>query len=136
MRIAPLLLALLAFTGCSLIDRRTFAPAPEAKAQVAPPSPASIDPRTPLVMIEYVVPSPDYTELLNAAVRAAELRDGEVQFDVVSVTKDVTGTTEGMRRATEVMRAIMRNRVPTDRIHLGVRTDPTLTAAQVRVYVR
>jgi hypothetical protein len=34
------------------------------------------------------------------------------------------------------MRAIMRDQVPADRIHLGVRTDPALAASQVRVYVR
>jgi hypothetical protein len=137
MRIAPLLLALLAFTGCTLIDRRTFAPTPEAKAQPVPaPSAASIDPRTPLVTIEYSVPSPDYGELLNAAVRAAEARDAEVQYDVIAVMQDTTDAATGMQRATEVMRAIMRNRVPESRIHLGVRTDPALHATQVRVYVR
>jgi hypothetical protein len=137
MRLTPLLLALLAFTGCTLIDRRTFAPAPEAKAQApAPVSTASIDPRTPLVTIEYSVPSPDYGELLNAAVRAAEGRDAQVQYDVIAVMKDTTDVSSGMRRATEVMRAIMRNRVPESRIHLGVRSDPTLRAEQVRVYVR
>lgn len=137
MRLAPLLLALLAFTGCTLIDRRTFAPAPEAKAQVpTPPPPAIIDPRTALVTIEYSVPSPDYGELLNAAVRAAEARDAQVQYDVIAVMQDTTGAATGMQRATEVMRAIMRNRVPESRIHLGVRTDPVLHADQVRVYVR
>ncbi|HVY15039.1 MAG TPA: hypothetical protein VHB27_07420 [Rhodopila sp.] len=136
MRLAPLLLALLAFTGCTLIDRRTFAPAPEAKAQVPTPPPAAIDPRTPLVTIEYTVAAPDYQDLLNAAVRAAEARDAQVQFDVISVMKDTSDVTSGMQRATDVMRAIMRNRVPADRIHLGVRTDPLLTSPQVRVYVR
>src|ERR1700756_4989434 len=135
MRIAPLLLALLAFTGCTLIDRRTFAPAPEAKAQApTPPSPASIDPRTALVTIEYSVPSPEYSELLNAAVRAAEARDPQVQYDVIAVMQDTTEAAAGMQRATEVMRAIMRNRVPESRIHLGVRTDPVLHVGQVRVY--
>jgi hypothetical protein len=136
MRLAPLVLALLAFTGCTLIDRRTFAPTPEAKAQVPAPSPASIDPRTALVTIEYSVPSPDYVELLNAAVRAAEGRNPDVQYDVIAVMKDTADATEGMERATGVMRAIQRNRVPESRIHLGVRTDPALSVAQVRVYVR
>lgn len=137
MRLTSLVLALLAFTGCALIDRRTFAPAPEAKAQAPKtPSPASIDPRTPLVTIEYSVPSPNYGDLLNAAVRAAESRDADVQYDVIAVMKDTSDVTTGMQRATDVMRAILRNRVPADRIHLGVRTDPLLTAAQVRVYVR
>lgn len=136
MRLTSLLLALMVFSGCTLIDRRTFAPTPEAKAQVATPSPAAIDPRTPLVTIEYSVPSPDYAELLNAAVRAAELRSPDVQYDVIAVMKDTSDVTLGMQRATDVMRSIMRDHVPSDRVHLGVRTDPALTAAQVRVYVR
>ena len=35
-RLVPVLLAMLSFTGCTLIDQRTFAPSPEAKAQPAP----------------------------------------------------------------------------------------------------
>ena len=58
------------------------------------------------------------------------------QYDVVSVMKDTSDLATGQSRATGVMRAIMRERVPATRIHLGVRTDPTLAASQVRVYVR
>ena len=42
----------------------------------------------------------------------------------------------GQTRATGVMRAIMRDRVPASRIHLGLRADPSLASSQVRVYVR
>jgi hypothetical protein len=136
-RLAPVVLALLSFTGCTLIDQRTFAPSPEAKAQPAPPqAPVVLDARTPLVTIDYTVPAPDYGQLLHAAVRAAEARDADVQYDVVSVMKDTTEVAAGQERATGVMRAIMRDRVPPSRIHLGVRTDPALVASQVRVYVR
>ena len=136
-RLAPVVVALLSFTGCTLIDQRTFAPSPEAKAQPAPPpAPVVIDTRTPLVTIDYTVPSPDYGELLHDAVRAAESRYPEVQFDVVSVLKDTAEAPEGQERATGVMRAIMRDRVPPSRIHLALRTDPTLAASQVRIYVR
>ncbi len=136
-RLVPVLLALLSFTGCTLIDRRTFAPSPEAKAQPAPaPAPVVLDTRTPLVTIDYTVPSPDYGELLHDAVRAAESRDPDVQYDVVSMMKDTTDASTGQERATGVMRAIMRDRVPASRIHLALRTDPTLAANQVRVYVR
>jgi hypothetical protein len=129
--------ALLCFTGCTLIDQRTFAPSPEAKAQPAPPpAPVVVDSRTPLVTIDYTVPSPDYSELLHYAVRAAENRYGGVQYDVVSVLVDTSEAEVGQERATGVMRAIMRDRVPATRIHLGLRTDPTLAASQVRVYVR
>jgi hypothetical protein len=135
-RLAPFVVALLSFTGCTLIDQRTFAPSPEAKAQPAPPAPVVLDTRTPLVTIDYTVPSPDYTELLHYAVRAAENRATDVQYDVVSVLKDTSEGVTGQERALGVMRAIMRDRVPATRIHLALRTDPTLMASQVRVYVR
>ena len=135
-RLVPVVVALLSFTGCTLIDQRTFAPSPEAKAQPAPPAPVVLDPRTPLVTIDYTVASPDYGELLHDAVRAAESRDVDVQFDVVSVLKDTDEASAGQERAKGVMRAIMRDQVPPSRIHLGLRTDPTLAASQVRVYVR
>jgi hypothetical protein len=136
-RLVPVVLALLSFTGCTLIDQKTFAPAPEAQAQPAtPPAAVVLDARTPLVTIDYTVPSPDYAELLHYAVHAAEARDADVQYDVVAVMKDTSEIATGQERATGVMRAIMRERVPATRIHLGVRTDPALVASQVRVYVR
>lgn len=136
-RLMPFVVALLSFTGCTLIDQRTFAPSPEAKAQPAPPpAPVVVDPRAPLVTIDYTVSSPDYAELLHYAVRAAESRDADVQYDVVSVMKDTSELASGQQRATGVMRSIMRDRVPSSRIHLAVRTDPALAASQVRVYVR
>jgi hypothetical protein len=136
-RLVPVVIALLSFTGCALIDQRTFAPSPEAKAQPAPPRPAVvIDQRTPLVTIDYTVPSPEYAELLHAAVRAAESRYPDVQYDVVAVLNDMAESSLGQERATGVMRAIMRDRVPANRIHLGLRTDSALAASQVRVYVR
>lgn len=137
MRLLPLCLALLIFTGCTLIDQNTFAPAPEAKAQPTPPPPAAaIDPRAPLVTIDYTTPDPDYGELLHDAIRAAETRDVDVQYDVVAVTKDIGDASRGQEMALGVMHAIMRDRVPSDRIHLGLRTDPMLNAPRVLIYVR
>ena len=136
-RFATVALALLSFTGCTLIDQRTFAPSPEAKAEPPPPpAPVALDKRTPLVVIDYTVPSPNYAELLHYAVRAAEARDAEVQYDVVVMVKEPSQAAAGQERAIGVMRAIMRDNVPADRVHLAVRTDPTLAAGQVRVYVR
>jgi hypothetical protein len=137
MRLLPLCLALLIFTGCTLIDQKTFAPAPEAKAQpTAPPPPASIDPRSPLVTIDYTAPNPGYGELLHDAIHAAQARDVDVQFDVVAVCKDIAEAGQSQDMALGVMRAIMRDRIPADRIHLGLRTDPSLTAPRVLIYVR
>ena len=136
-RLMPVVLALLSFTGCTLIDQRTFEPSPEAKAQPAPPpAPVVLDARAPLVTIDYTVSSPDYSELLSYAVRAAESRSADVQYDVVSLMKDTSDMASGQAHATGVMRSIMRDRVPSSRIHLAVRTDPALAADQVRVYVR
>ena len=59
-----------------------------------------------------------------------------MQYDVVAVVKDTAEAAAGQEHAIGVMRAIMRDRVPATRIHLGVRTDPALAASQVRVYVR
>jgi len=70
------------------------------------------------------------------AVRAAESRYPDVQYDVISVLKDTGDASLGQGHATDVLRAIMRDHVPATRIHLGLRTDPALAASQVRVYVR
>ncbi|WP_428490959.1 hypothetical protein [Rhodopila sp.] len=137
MRMMPVIVALLSFTGCTLIDQRTFAPSPEAEAQPAPPpAPVVLDTRAPLVTIDYTVASPNYAALLSYAVRAAEMRDADVQYDVVSMMKDAGELSTGQQRALGVMRSIMRDQVPSSRIHLALRTDPGLTADQVRVYVR
>jgi hypothetical protein len=136
MRLLPLALALLTFTGCTLIDRRTFAPTPEAKAQPPSAPTTPLDPRTPLVIIDYTNPNPNYAELLADAVHAAESRYAQVQYDVIAIVPDISDSSLGMQRATTVMRDIMRDRVPSDRIHLGVRTNPSLKEGQVRVYVR
>jgi hypothetical protein len=69
-------------------------------------------------------------------VRAAENRDAQVQYDVIAVMRDPSEATTGVEHANAVMRAILRERVPSDRVHLGLRTDPALAASQVRVYVR
>jgi hypothetical protein len=132
-----MLLALLCFSGCTLIDQNTFAPAPEAKAQPVVLPTVPVDPRTPLVTIDYADGTPpDYSSLLHSAVRAAEARYPDVEFDVIAVVPDMAGAAPAQNNAVDVMRAIMRDRVPASRIHLGLRTDPALADSQVRVYVR
>ena len=134
MRYAPILASLL-LASCTLIDQRTFAPSPEAEPiPVVPGAPVRYDPRTPLISIDFASPSPNYRDLLRLAVRAAESRNGTVQFDVVAVTPALEDGAPP--QAVEVMRAIVAERVPAARVHLGVRSDPAVTAVQVRVYVR
>ena len=133
-RALPMALGL-ALTGCSLIDQRTFASSPEAEAiPVSSSGPVRYDSRTPLISIDFAGPSPNYRDLLRLAVRAAESRNGAVQFDVVAMTPALETTAPS--QAVEVMRAIVAERVPAARVHLGVRSDSAVTAVQVRVYVR
>lgn len=129
-----LVLAAGGLAGCALIDQRTFAPSPEAEPVVLPVKPLQIDPRTPLVVIDYATPQPDFQALLRLAVRAAEARDGHVRYDVVAVTRDVRAAIPG--QALDIMRAIMAENVPAARVNLGLRADPLIAATQVRVYVR
>lgn len=133
-----ILAALVALGGCKLIDQTTFAPAPEAKpaAAAAAATPARLDPRTPLAVIDFTSANPEYRGLLRIAVQAAESRDPRVQYDVIAVTPRLDEATTGQAQAAGVMRTMMTERVPAARIHLGLQTDPALTANQVRVYVR
>ncbi len=131
-------LTCLFLAGCALVDQNTFAPAPEAKAQPAAPPPAAVrvDPRTPLVTINFGGPPPDYTGLLRYAVHEAERRDRAVEFDVIAVLPDLAQASAGQRDAVGVMRSIAELGVPVSRVHLGLRADPTLKSREVRVYVR
>ena len=133
------MLACLLLAGCALVDQRTFAPAPEAKAdsaQAQPPAAVKVDARVPLVTVDFSGTPPQYEELLRSAVRAAEMRDRDVQYDVVAMLPGAADAGAGQRDAAMVMRSIMLTGVPAARIHLGLRADPTLSGREVRVYVR
>ncbi len=134
-----LMLGLFGLAGCTLIDQRTFAPSPEAEETSFAQAPAAqvrVDPRPPLLVIDYATPEPRYQELLHVAVRAAEARYGNVQYDVVAVLPDLSDTARGQARAVAVMRDIIASPVPAVRVHLALRAEPALAASQVRVYVR
>ena len=139
-RTLSLLPALCLLAGCALVDQNTFAPAPEAKPVAAAPAgataPVRFDSRRPLVTIDHTAGAPHYQDLLRYAVHAAEARDRGVQFDVVAVVASADAAAAGQRNAIGVMRAIMADGVPAERIHLGLRAEPGLPAQQVRVYVR
>lgn len=139
-RALSLLPALCLLAGCALVDQNTFAPAPEAKpaamAASRPPAPVRFDSRRPLVTIDHTTGAPHYQDLLRYAVHAAEARDRGVQFDVVAVVASADAAAAGQRDVLGVMRAIMADGVPAERIHLGLRAEPGLTVRQVRVYVR
>ena len=134
----PAVVLAVALTGCHLVDQRTFAPSPEAKpvSPATPAPPPHIDPRRPLLVIDYTNPQPEYHPLLGMAVHAADDRDREVQFDVVAVASTIDAASAAQDHAVDVMRAILADGVPATRVHLGLRVDPGLANAQVRVYVR
>ena len=101
------MLACLLLAGCALVDQNTFAPAPEAKADSAvaqPPAAVKVDSRVPLVTVDFSGRPPQYEELLRYAVRAAELRDRDVQYDVVAMLPTATDAGPGQRDAAMVMR--------------------------------
>lgn len=131
-------LTCLLVAGCALVDQKTFAPAPEARAQPAkaPPLAVRVDPRTPLANIAFGGPPPDYTALLRYAVHEAQRRDGRVEFDVITVLPDLAQAADGQRDAIGVMHSMTQFGVPESQLHLGVRADPTLKTREVLVYVR
>jgi hypothetical protein len=127
------MLAVLLLAGCKLIDQTTFAPSPEAKAEtVAPPK---VDPRTPLIAINFADANPDYQGLLRFALHAAETRDPRVEYDVVAMLPGAGDPAAGQKHALEVMRAMIAQGVPASRIHLGLRSALADGAPEVRVYV-
>jgi len=126
--------AALLLTGCKLIDQTTFAPSPDAKP--APAQAQKVDARTALITINYTEPNPSYQDVLRYAVREAETRAPGVQYDVVAILPSGADAAAAQRRSAEVMRSIMDQGVPADRIHLGLRATPAGSPQEIRVYVR
>jgi len=124
----------LLLAGCKLVDQTTFAPSPEPATAAAPTPKAET--RTALVTINYATPHPDYRDVLRFAVNEAERRAPRVQYDVVGMLPAGGDAADAQRRVAEVMRSIMAQRVPADRIHLGLRTAQADTQPEVRIYVR
>jgi hypothetical protein len=84
----PVLAALLLLSGCALWDQTTFQPSPEAEppAPPGPPPPGPrVDPRDPLVIIDFATADPPYRDPLRYAIRAAEARRARVQYDVIAL---------------------------------------------------
>jgi hypothetical protein len=134
MRAIWVLAALPLLAGCKLLDQQTFAPTPEAStAATAPPK---VDPRTALVTIGYTTPAPNYQDVLRFAIHEAERRAPGIQYDVVAMLPNGEDVATAQRRTTEVMRAIMAQNVPANRIHIALRSEPAGATPEVRVYVR
>ncbi len=133
--LAPLL------AGCTLIDQRTFNPLAGMPAKA--PVVAGPAPTPPLVAIDFGRPSPDYAAALEQAVAAALARKADAQFDVITIVP-ATGTAAQQTEAAvglipdarDVARAINRDGVDDDRIHLQARADAGVATRQVQVFVR
>jgi hypothetical protein len=124
----------LLLAGCKLIDQTTFAPSPEASTskQEAPEA----DPRKALITIGAATPEADYQDMLRYAVRAAEARAPGVEYDVVAMLPAGGDAAGAQQRVAGVMRDIIAQGVPANRIHLGLRSATAGSAQEVRVYVR
>ena len=133
MRFFVLLAAVLALSGCHLIDQTDFLPRPPVVA--APPVP---DPETrpALVTIDYVKANPDYATALGNAIKAVETRRPGSLYDVVSVVGTPSDAPLGGSRAAEVMTSIEAQGVIPARIQLGLKLESGRKTQQVRVYLR
>lgn len=138
-----LIAAALSLAGCHLLDRSDFAPAAKTPPPTQLTNAALPDNRQPLVTIRYETPNPAYEGALAQAVRAAEARTANLEYDVVAVipqnndpVAQLDAVTQGRDDAATVMRSIMGQNVPDTRIRLAARIDPDASALEVRVYVR
>jgi ABC-type glycerol-3-phosphate transport system substrate-binding protein len=136
-----------ALTACALPDQRMFG-APPYRPPVPPtvaakPAPPPWPGPPPLATIRFDNPAADYLAPLRQAVSAAEARKPDVVFAVVGVAPG-SGTPAAQAAAAAaaadaartVMQAIERMGVPSERLLLASRTDPTVKQQQVEVYVR
>lgn len=137
MRLFPptqLLLAMLALSGCHLIDQTDFRGAPPVPS--APPPVPEPDQRTALLTIAYTKADPDYAAALAGVVAAVEQRRPGALYDVISVVGSPAEAVLGQNRAADVMTAIEAHGVIPARVQLGQRIEPGAKVQQVRVYLR
>ncbi len=134
-------------TRCALPDQRTFGaprylpPVPPPPVAAPPPPPWPGPP--PLATIRFDNPSANYVDPLRRAIMAAEARKPDAVFAVVGVApangppaSQEAAALAAADSARTVMRAIERMGVPTERLLLATRTDPTAHEQFVEVYVR
>ena len=129
------MLALVAVSGCALVDQRTFNPQagmppvhptpPKPPPALAPAEPGS----PPLLSIRLPAPT-DLRATVAKAVAAARARKRDVVFDVVEITP---GTAAGSEAA-EIAQIIVAQGVPAARVNLSARPIANV-AHEVRVFV-
>jgi len=139
----PLLLLALLPCGCALVDQTTFGARPRAPAPDQLAMALQSNGAIPLVTIRYDGAEFTYDEALARAIESAEARKPDVTFDIVTAVpakgtpaEQVRTIEQGQGDAAAVMDKMADDGVTPDRIHLSARTDPTIAAREVRVYVR
>jgi len=117
--------------------------APMLASTTAPASYGSVPGAAALVTIRFDHPNVEYQQILYTALsQALQSRPG-AGFDVVGVSP-TRGTasavqlaqTEARRHAQDVMRTVTEMGVPATRLGISSATDPSISATEVRVYVR
>jgi hypothetical protein len=138
----PVLLALLALSGCHLIDQRDF-----DRNAGRPPSPprlaaAPAAKSAALVTIDFDRPDPAYAQELANAVQAALARKPDVLFTVQTLVP-VSGAPadqaeqarQGAVTGREVAEAVVADGADQGQVELAVRADPGRLVKQVQVLV-
>jgi hypothetical protein len=142
--LACLVVAALALsqTGCKLVDQTTFGAKPEPPAPDLLSEALAEGSRIPLVVIRYDSTPEMFDDALNNAAEMALDRKPDATFDVVTVVPG-TGSANDQSKAmeagtsdlTDVMGQLANDGVDPERIHLSARTDPAISAHEIRVYV-
>lgn len=139
--------ALALLGGCALIDQTTFNPdagKPPVVAMRPPPAPVLPAPSGPpaLLTVRLGNEAP-FADELRDAVAAARARKRDVAFDVVAVApvggspaEQAARAEAGGEEAARVAEVIVSEGIPSSRVRLGSRTEPSVLAREVRVYVR
>lgn len=141
------LIALALLGGCALIDQTTFNPdagKPPLVATRPPPAPVLPAPSgTPALLTVRLADSAPFANELRDAVAAARARKRDVVFDVVAVApvggspaEQAARAEAGAAEAARVAEMIVAQGVAPTRVRLGSRTEPSVLAHEVRVYVR
>lgn len=137
-----IVLIALGLLGCKLVDQTTFGakpekPPPDMLTQALQPGPP-----IPLVTIVFNGGQVAYAEQLRLAVLMAEARKPNIQYDLVTVVPgrgnpadQVAAAKAGESDAIAVADTMNGLGVDPPRIHMSARTDPNVTARELRIYV-
>ncbi len=126
--------------GCHLLDQTSFGRGPQPPAADQLTQALASHGATPLLVI-YPDDGVPFTDALNAAVGAAEARNGNVRFRVESVVPEhgslieqQTAIDQAGVTAQEMLSAMEDVGISPDRVTLGGRTEKGLLRREIRLY--